>query len=191
MEYLSTLVNSSGKIEMKSVIVNNKVNKIISLCEARPITFRFVEGCQNPGDLSTRAVSIYIMKRSNFLAGPSKEVLLDDYEELVIPEATGSVSVCLSALVFEDSLIDIDKYSSFHKCSRILNYVYGFINRLKTKLYLGSPSKYLKFKELPNSFVLSQEYLIRKAQEKSFKNVFRFFRGEQVACDSIVTQLNL
>ena len=171
--------------------MNNKVNKIVSLCDSCPMSFRFVEGCQNPADLTTRAVSSYTVNKSNFLVGPSIEVLLGEHDEVVVGGSEESLQVCASTFEFEEPIIDLDRYSSFEKCSRVVNYVYGFINRLKFRLYSRDPTKYEKFQVLSNLYVLSNEYIIRKTQEGAFPEVFKFFRGECSKCLPIVTQLNL
>ena len=155
------------------------------------MSLRFVEGCQNPADLTTRAVSSYTVNKSNFLVGPSMEVLLGEHDEVVVGGSEESLQVCASTFEFEEPIIDLDRYSSFEKCSRVVNYVYGFINRLKSRLYSRDPTKYEKFQVLSNSYVLSKEYIIRKTQEGVFPEVFKLFRGECSKCLPIVTQLNL
>ena len=191
LSWVRARLHKTGKIERKSVIVNNKVNKIVSLCDSCPMSFRFVEGCQNPADLSNRAVSSYTVNKSNFLVGPSIEVLLGEHDEVVVGGSEESLQVCASTFEFEEPIIDLDRYSSFEKCSRVVNYVYGFINRLKSRLYSRDPTKYEKFQVLSNLYVLSKEYIIRKTQEGAFPEVFKFFRGECSKCLPIVTQLNL
>ena len=191
LSWLRARVHKTVKMERKSVLVNNKVNKIVSLCESSPITFRFVEGSQNPADLTTRIASSYILKKSNYLGGPSSEILLAEGEEVVVSGPLESVQVCMSTVVFSEPIIALDKFSSFQKFARIINYTYGFINRIKRKLHSKDTTKYHNFNVTGNSFVLGKEYLIRKAQEEAFPEVFRFFRGEISKCLPIVTQLNL
>ena len=102
----------------------------------------------------------------------------DENEEVVVGGSLDSVHACTSTVAFSEPIINLDRFSSFQKFARVINYVYGYINRLKRKLFSKNPTKYCKFEVLSNSFVLGKKYLIRRAQEEAFPEVFRFFRGE-------------
>lgn len=190
LSWIRARVLKTGKVERKSVLVNNKVNKIVSLGESTPMRFKFIEGYQNPADLTTRAVSSYLLSKSNYLEGPNLEALVDGEDEVSVPHLSSVVNVGVTAVKFEESIVDLDRYSSFKKATRVLNYVYGFINRLKGRVNRAKNSEIYKLED-SNTYQMSGEYLLRKVQEKAFPNIFRFFNGESVKCDPIVTQLNL
>ena len=181
------------KIEKKAVIINNKVNKILTECETKKVEFFHIDGCSNPADFASRATSNRALLKSNFHTGPNLDSFLNDVGAFSVPHSQDENVACIgvTAVEFQVSLINLDKHSSFEKCTRILNYAFLFWQNLKNTLATKYESRFGHLKSKQNTYVLSKQYLIRKSQERAYPRVFQFFNGELKKADPIVTQLNI
>lgn len=184
-----------GKVERRSVLVNNKLNKILAEAKTHPIKLRHLAGKQNPADAVTRPISPALLRKSNYHSGPSLQDLEDDCEEIVVSfskEADSpSVSYAQTLAIPVLPVIDFERYSSLSKITRILNFVFKFIKACRNKVYERDPAKYSDLNINMNTYVLAQKYLIKTSQHLSFPGVLDFFRGNRAKCEPLVTQLNL
>ena len=179
------------KIERKAVLLNNKVNSIVSNCESVSVEFAHIDGSCNPSDCVSRIVSQRKLIKSNFLSGPNIALLQENPDNFVVP--TREVAYAgVTSIVFSNPLIDLEKHSSFGKAARIMKLVIVFIQKYlkncKHKLTENSRGNMFMKK---NAYSMASQYLIRKSQERAFPEVFKFFNGESRKSVPIITQLNL
>lgn len=66
LTWLKAKVQDFSKIERKSVIINNKLDKIVDLCNTHDIYFNHVSGMTNPADCVTRCLSAKVLKGTKF-----------------------------------------------------------------------------------------------------------------------------
>ena len=71
LNWLNAYANKLEKLNNASIFVKNRLDKICKYCANCPTEFRFVDGVQNPADFITRSVSSKILKKSNYISGPS------------------------------------------------------------------------------------------------------------------------
>ena len=192
--WVKSKITRVGKIERKSVLVNNKLSKILEAAKTHSLRLRHLAGKQNPADAATRPISPTLLKKSNYHSGPSLEDLRDNSEEIYVHSSdTDNLSVlCAQTEVISVSpVMDFNKYSSFHKIIRVLNFVLKFIKICRSKMYEKNPIKYSNLNRDVDTYVIAQNYVIKVSQRLSFPGVLDFFLGRVSKCESIVTQLNL
>ena len=161
----------------------------MSEVQIHDIKLRHIDGKENPADFTTRPVSPLLLQKSNYFSGPNIKDLVTDTDEILIsvsPVANNCSAVCTSVSDFEP-IFDINKYSSYAKACRVMNYVFKFI---QMKIYEKDPERYAHL-YIANSYKKAQTYLIKCSQLEAFPKVFEFFNGQIIKCDPIVTQLNL
>ena len=184
----------NAKIEKKAVIVNNKLNKIMQECEIHSVLFRHIDGNINPADCATRAVSPALLQKSNYFTGPELDALTCTIDEVQVPYPGNDTSVnCFKVSLHEEisPILDLEKYSSFRRATKVATFVFVFLRNFKNRLVKKNPTKYGHYKSNTNCYYEAQRYILRHTQKKSFPNVFKFFNGEISKCDHMVTQLNL
>ena len=197
LSWVRSRVVDFGKIERKAVIVNNKVNKIISECEDSPVTFNHISGCMNPADFCTRTCSSAILSKSNFHSGPPLTVLEDRINSFVVGEHVGSPqshtiagAANLGPLPSFD--LPIEKFtSSFQKNARIVSFLRNGALNIKQKLANKYPQKYSNFQRKTISLSDSKTVLLLASQKKSFPEIFQFFENKSSNCPNLVTRLNI
>ena len=209
ISWLDSYVNKIDKMIDKSIFVRNRLLKICQMCETHPVKFGFCEGTENPADYVTRPCSYRQLSRSNYHTGPDMVTLLNPHREMpriVIPNPVIENSfspdlVDVSAKHASvggpvESLVSVDRVSSFVRLVSITNLVLKFINVLKLKLRDRYPVKFSSLrshsdKELWNH---SYEHVILCDQQKHFPKVIEYFsknsRGISDMPD-LVAKLNL
>jgi len=142
LSWLDGITNKLDKSQNKlSVIVRNRLSKIIKLCEAMPVTFLYITGEENPADKVTRAISKKLLDKSKYYTGP--DFLKADS---TLPNVC-KVTIPCPRFVFNHSairvnaereepihLIPLSRYSSFAKYVGVLGVVIKFVNKLKCKV---------------------------------------------------------
>ncbi len=200
LAWLKMVAHDFGKIEKKNIFINNKLREITKLCQTFPIQFNHTAGLQNPADHVTRTVSAKLLAKSNFLKGPEFLNKEDAFNEMKItvphPEARSSVTVAIVSSEFTTkSLIQIDKFSSFKKATRIIENIFKFVYIIKSKLLKKDPVRFAHFKETNEENLREKSYfcLIRAAQHKNYKEVHDFFQQKKSTKTllPIISQLNL
>ena len=179
------------KIEKKAVLINNKIDLIMSACENVNVCFKHIDGNINPSDLVSRPTSVRKFLNSNFHTGPSLDFLRNDAESFIVSSnpSVSLVGVTISNL--DESIFNIDKYSSFHKSARIIGYVYLFVKKFCNKMASQNENKFGHLRSEEDSLKKGYRYLVRRSQERAYPEVFKFFRGDATKEVPIVTQLNL
>ena len=185
------------KMQKKSIYVQNRLKSIADTLRDDTVTFRFIEGRENPADYVTRSISPKRLSKTNYFEGPG---FLSNMEaqhdvEVTVPGAAKEMksdAQCSCALasivepVNED--LEIEKYSSFKKLVRIYSNVYKFINILKSKINNN------KLSDLPDDMMSkSVNYLVRVDQQRYFPDVIAALERKEIVSKmpNLVLQMNL
>ena len=179
------------KIEKKAVLINNRVNGIVSTCQSVPVTFGHISGETNPADVVSRAKSHGKIASSCFYSGPNLKILKEETDSFVVSTRSGDAFVGATTLSFDEPLLELDKHSSFKRSARVMEYVFSFVQIYKDKLAAKFPNRFSHLRAKSSMYVMASRYLIRKSQEKAYPDVFKFFHGNLQKSPSIVLQLNL
>ena len=180
-----------SKIEKKSALINNKLDKIVKSCDIFPVVFHHIDGVLNPSDFVTRPVSAKLLIESNYLAGPSFS-LFDDYVTFTVPISSSvPCNLCMNIeIVHVDKMVfDFTKYSSFNKTCRVFHWVKLYIHKLKLKVRSRNESMFIKEREC--SYLDNVNAVLRNDQLIHFPDVFDYFKDPNAACPQVVSQLNL
>ena len=179
------------KIERKSVLINNTLDRISAYCENCPVHFSHISGCLNPADFVTRCVSWKQLRRSNFLSGPEACKLSESYS-LVVPIDNKEDMICMlttTDLSLDNKcVVDFDKFSSFGRLCRVVHYVRKFAYNLLSKLKSRNGSSN-QLREC--TFKSSRRYIIHMAQVEHFREIFEYFYNNTNKMPSLINQLNL
>ena len=192
LSWLRSRVIDHGKIERKAVIINNKVNKIITECETFPVTFNHISGCINPSDYTTRPTSSQILAKSVYFTGPSLVHLKDRTGSFEVGRSLNSVNTVSYASQTKFQSLNIqnlshllDSHSSFDECVESFTYLRRCFERWKS----------ISSKQTSNDSTIdsndSKRMLIYASQRRAFPEVFDFFEGECNRSHPIITQLNI
>ena len=156
------------KMRNLSVFTMNRLQKIIKLCEVKPIVFKFVNGKENPADCVTRPMSARQLERSNFLTGPkfltkSESELADRQDLLEVrlpdPNAKNSEEENIfgafhntnaqdhtNELEFYDFILH--RYSTYKTIFNCYMGMFRFINKLKSIVKTKQPERFQSLKPL-------------------------------------------
>ena len=187
------------KMQKRSVLVMNRLSQINNLCNSHPITFRYIEGKENPADYISRPVSYNQLKRTNYFSGPNFLSCMPRQPDIEVtvppPSALSGSDMCntrhttcnagnvtTSSLV--QPLVNVKDYSSLSRIVNTNRGVLKFINRLRN--VVGKPS-YINEDDCM-SLIISLD------QRKYFGDVFDFFNQRELRVSStpnLVLQMNL
>jgi len=198
------------KMQKRSTLVMNRLRQIGDMCQTHPVTFRYIEGKENPSDNITRTVSYNKLIKTSYYSGPAFLQSLSDQPDIEvcvpnpmeIPEeervtCLSTQATTLSAsrnIVTEESnptrvdhLIAIQDYSSFATVLYLYKCVLKCLFRWKVRTFHGT--KYNR-----NFYVEATNILIRTDQYLYFADVVEFFRKRGVPIKntpSLILQMNL
>ena len=204
LAWIKSYFVSHTKMQKKSVFVQNRLKQISELCKSFPVTYRYIEGKSNPADYTTRNISYNILKKTDYLSGPSFLVgdcipNQPDIEVTVpyISEKPCSQSTDDSCLVLKTQAnseahytVEPERHSRLSKLLKVYVHVLRFVRCLKERI---------KDTTTPNDKVrkieeVAFDRLITEDQAKYFPGVTDYFSKREVAVKdvpSIVLQLNL
>ena len=198
LSWLKSRVVDHGKIEKKSVIVNNKINKILCECETSPVVVNHISGCRNPSDYTSRPTSSTILSRSNFYSGPDLALLENGIGSFVVGSSEScQVAACtsvanLGSLFPSCSSFDLNLTSSFRRSARIITVIRRGIVNWKLKVAIRNPQRFDYWKQkIVIDPKTSKLMLIYGSQKRAFPEIFCFFEGKTTKCPPMITQLNL
>lgn len=186
LSWLKSRAFDFDKIDQKQVLVNNKLNSIVSMCNDKSVVFDHVHGGDNPSDVVTRALSYNVLSKTKFFTGLK---FIDNITEhrVVIPHPKSNpIKLAANSSTTDstlESVINLSKYSSFSKSVKIMTYVFKFTGKLLSEIR-NTPIAPV------NYYVRSSNYLITQAQRASFPRVVDKLSTGQFD-DPLITQLNL
>jgi len=207
------------KMQKRSTLVMNKLKQIEDLCNTTPVTFRFIEGRENPADCISRPVSYNRLINTCYYKGPEflRAIPRQPDIEVTVPCASSDVkgvesSGCFTTVAaattdcantvsapvrsdavgrpFIEHLVTIEQYSSFSKLVNVHSYVIRFINNLKRKIGIGTDITSVS----QLSHYVATTFLIKADQILYFADTINFFEGRNKTignAPNIVFQLNL
>ena len=172
-----------GKIDKKSVLVNNNLNKISECCNTKEITFHHISGCQNPADCVTRDVSTKRLQQTTYLKGP--EIDINNHSELsvTVPYIAAKVYPITQVVATKEKtepVIRLDRFSTFNASVKTMMFVYKFLD--KKCWHRNLTEEQLREKAI--------EYVLKQAQMKAFPQVYDNLQ-QNLMTDTLTEQLNL
>ena len=204
LSWIRSYFINHDKMQKRSVFVLNRLKQISDTCAHHTITFRYVEGRENPADCVTRPLSYNMLKKTCYLAGPNFLSVTTNQPDIQVtvpnpvcsdgPECSGSALystqcaaletlVCLTQPVVEPS-----RYSSFQKLVRVLKFVLKFIHKLKCKANKSTEESEV------NLYAMASNHVIKADQARYFPKVVEFFSLRKVSSSNIpnlILQMNL
>ena len=205
LNWINSAVNDLAKLNKLRIFVKNRLNYLMKLCDTHPVTFTFVDGIQNPADLTTRVVSPRKFVSSNYFTGPSflgggsEGISRDDILRVTVPgihQTCGLTvgSAAVSNVVFPSNhLFSIDRFSSYTKILNIYKYVLKFVSILKTRISNRRSGNDANDNNI-NIHQDSTNLLISIDQAIHFPELILYFANSSCPNNQIphiVTQLNL
>ena len=181
------------KMQKRSIFIQNRLRNMAELLRADRVTVRFIEGHENPADCVTRPFSYSKLSKTRYFDGPSflTDIMKQPDLEVIIPFQSGEekcnvLSVNTTDYNYDD-IIDIKRYSSFTKATKVVYYVLKFINRLKKSV---NKSTVESCNELN---LLAMNYIVRSEQHRSFPDIIAALRSasNKGKIPNLVLQLNL
>ena len=217
LSWIKSCFVTHSKIQKHSVYVKNRLKTIGDVCKVKPITFRFVEGRENPADCVTRPLSYKALSNTSYFSGPSYLKDLPEQpefqvkvsnpvdEDALIEDALASKAsvnsasvpgedydVPLDKLTLNEHFLPINKVSSFAKLTRVYKSVLKYINNSRMRV---GKSSFIPSDQSISSFATN--VLIRTEQKIQFPDIVKFFeesmknRVAKCKIPNLVLQLNL
>ena len=179
------------KLNKKSIFVQNRLDKIHNLCEKQQIEFKFCSGETNPADCITRCLSYRQLMKSNYLIGPSIEIINrnDDEFNIVVPNPILRSTECNNVIndsdLSENQSIDLNvgvqitRCSTLSKAVKVEKLVLKFVNVLKGLLIAKDPLKYQHFvvRSEDELHKIAFKRLVLREQKEHFQSVIDYFRS--------------
>ena len=192
LNWLSAKATKFLKIEKKGVIINNALNKIVTLTDGCPMSFFRVEGSANPADFVTRETSAYLLSKSNYYTGPisdtcTKMFSIPYVEEDIFPVNAYSVQT----EVIERDIIPYEKFASFRKLCRVMHCVRKYLFKLKEKVKRRRPNLFPSLSNADASYHESVRCILRVSQNVQYANVVQSFSDPSKPPDPLISQLNI
>ena len=205
LSWIRAYFTTHEKMQKRSVFILNRLKQIGDACADTKMTFRYVEGRDNPADCVTRPISYNVLKKTCYLTGPkflSKiphqpdfEVTVPnpvcssstEYEKVAVCSATVEPSECSVSHTVEPR-----KYSSFNRLARVVKLVLKFIHNLRIKC--GNIKGACTQTQSLNFYALACNNLIRTEQQLYLPEVSKFFNERQVPTvkiPNLILQMNL
>ena len=172
-----------GKIDRKSVLVNNTLNKISECCNKKEVTFHHISGCQNPADCVTRDVSTKRLQQTTYLEGPSIDLNGHPELSITVPYSDAKVfpiTQVVSTAEKAEPVIKLDRFSTFESYVKTMTFVYKFIDKKCWK-------KKMTQEQLRDKAI---EYTVKQAQKNAFPQVYENLKNNLMT-DTLTEQLNL
>lgn len=204
------------KMQKKTIFVQNRLKQIGDLCSIFPITFRYIEGKDNPADSISRVMSYRRLINTCYFTGPEFlkcpkeqpdiEVTVPHLQPVTAEDLSVPQSLCFALKVNSDQtfstknpekyLIDLVNYSSFTKVVNIYKYVIKFIYIVKSNINQRKVTHSVEASNVsdPNFNILAVNTLIRTEQNIYFADVVQFFKERVIPLKGIpnlVLQMNL
>ena len=202
LHWINSAINDLAKLTNLSVFVRNRLNHLIMLCDSHPVTYTFVDGINNPADLTTRIVSPRKFSSSNYLTGPDflreeSHVSRCDILCVTVPcvmRPSHDVTVSMVGVVaLTEHLFPLSRFSSFTSTLNVYKYVILFISKLKhcVSRRRNESSSGVDDVDIHNSAI---NLLIRIDQSIHFPELVSYFNNSVCSnkeIPSLVTQFNL
>lgn len=187
------------KMQKRSVYIMNRLKLIQEYCNKCPITFRYVEGRENPADFISRPISYFKLRGTNYLTGPRFLRSMDSQPDIQVKipnadhdcEETSLLMTSTSEMEKDRQLINLENYSSLVKVANIYAKVMKFITILKEKV---QRKKGLKNSEVSNFHTLGLNKIISSDQKRCFPDIYEFFQKRSVPVKNtpnLILQMNL
>ncbi len=211
LSWLSNAESLKSKMQKRSVFINNRINNVVDKCRSvHEIKFAHIGTEHNSADFVTRMVSPKILRRTNFLSGPS--LLKKDLHELewvtvpnpfvendpTLPKfVVNNIEVERNSEVGLHNLIDLTKFSSLNRAIRTLQTVKRFINVIKTRLFQRRPNTFPEFDPSDvekNGYAACERELLQMDQRLEFPELFHYFETKINAKKKIpplISQMNI
>lgn len=186
INWITNKILFQGKIERKGALVNNKLDLIVRLADKHSISFNHVGGHENPADCVTRCMSSNVLKKKYFYSCPDVE-----FDGVIVPPCNvKTFSVKVDGTNFE-TVLPIDKFSSFKRLCNVTHYVRKFIYNLKLCVNAKRGSNIQPVSNI--SYSCSCDVVIRAIQTKYFSEEFNYLISSRklVKAAPLITQLNL
>jgi hypothetical protein len=198
LNWLASKVQKFQKIERKGSIINNNFDKIVKYCEQRPILFHHIDGEANPADFVTRCVSSKVLSNTNYLTGPELTKIRKEFSVMVPhPYSKSDLNSCMSTnsndvVTKSESVVPLDKYSSFARLCKVTQFVRKFVGILIEKVQDRKPHLFTSFKKMDISHKRSCTILIQQSQRHNYPDVLNYFADSKNNSEPpIISQLNL
>ena len=197
------------KMQKKSTFVLNRLKQIRDQCSNTSVTFRYIEGRDNPADCISRHMSYRRLQKTNYLTGPKflRELPSQPDIEVSVPAIVASEMTSVKSEIVDTSramvsvvsdvepaqqLVDITKFSSLRKILNIYVNIVKFVNALKRSVQRRK-DKVAAPNEM-NLYARANNVLIRVEQHVCFPDVVYFFKSRNVPATKIpdlILQMNL
>ena len=188
------------KMTKVSPFVKNRLEKILKLCNKRPVQFNFTNGLKNPADCVTRCLSYAQLCKSTYLLGPPVKDLdckTSDMNVRLPPADISDDSIHGLQTVVEQpnvQAVEFDRFSSFAKLFSGYKIWLKFLNKLKQRTNV----KYNRSHIIKSEYQIQQDtynLLVRSDQMEHFKEEIEFLNSKKQIPNrnipNIVTRLNV
>ena len=197
------------KMQKKSVFILNRLKHLNELCISHPVTFRFIEGKENPSDYVTRPISYACLLKTSYLTGPAflknlgsqpdVEITLSNPVSLVEDGTLEVTTLCTVNCDQEldttgEHLVEPTRVSSFRRLVNVHGLVLKFVDNLKGKVN----SRKINDKwTLPDASYVSRAsiVLVRHEQQICFPEIYKFLKQQNEPANNkipnLILQLNL
>ena len=188
------------KMTKVSPFVKNRLEKIIKLCNKRPVQFNFTNGLKNPADCVTRCLSYAQLCRSTYFIGPpvdDPDCTTSDMNVRIPQTETSDDSIHgLQTIIEQPSVqaVDLNRFSSFAKLFSSYKIWLKFLNKLKQRANM----KYNRSHIIKTEYQIQQDtydLLVRSDQLEHFKEEIEFLDSKKQIPNrnipDIVTRLNV
>lgn len=190
IHWLRSAVIKLDKLAKLSVFVKNRLKTLQDLCEQVPVTFKFIAGEVNPADCVTRSLSHKQLVKSNFLVGPSNNVMklgnnvLDEFT-VIVPNPAWTRNPTDETVHSEKletfnffsvtntypSLLNPVNYSSFLHMMNLYRRILLCVKTWKSNTFKGKPDNNIE----NNLYGKVLKIMFRADQLKFFPDVVQYF----------------
>ena len=221
LHWLQSYAENFDKMQKRSIFIMNRLRAIDELCRVFPVSFHFVEGCNNPADYLTRPMSYKQLVKTNYFTGP--EFLLAEpnfYENtdmtVIIPnpaarlvdevpersDISNDIALSIQANNVQigvsgpEHFIPLDKFSGFSRLASVHSNVLRFINNIKLRLAVKNRLTHLRRYDYSkdNLYQIACNQIISTEQQIHYPEIFEYFKHRKKSINSmpnLVSQLNL
>ena len=215
LSWIKAFFVDHGKMQKRSTFVQNRLKRIGNLCHDKAMTFRYIEGKENPADCISRPFSYKQLQSTNYLSGPdflkdipaqpdievrvSDKVDIDglcshsgEWNENISFLSSTSQSVC-TVLAPQPQRVNPERFSCFEKVLSVYKLLYKYLGNLRKAV---AKRKNETYDEICNNSlsVMATKLFIRTEQALYYPEVVNFFNERKIkTCrtPSLVLQMNL